>query len=868
MVSNVLMTTDGCNRGRSSSKAELAVMLIRDTLRFTASLLSPHQRRKMANPVSTLSTDERIRVEDYLNDKIQTSADFESLESLLSNLRAQHELQRKQLSEAQEALSNATKASDDHVEATRKRAEAFNEQQADIDRRLKVLTRSDASDEAAKRFEADIKKLRRLELSRSYVTLLKDAEELSKEALRITQTQPQSAIASYSRLRSILESLEQAQPAAEGASPHLLDYVGQLASKLREHLKAEFTTLFRGTLEQMKWPSKDLSFPENIRQQWADNVELLLELQIPELQNHDSTSSHRSVQPPVLFPLEAMVHPLELRFKYHFSGDKPTNRLDKPEYFLAHITDLMNSLGDFFITYLQPIFDQRSETVGHQLSWNFLSASDAYITALLPMLRQKITTYLPQISTHPQLLSHFMHELMNFDSEIRETWNYLPDPYSTEDWRGLTWEVLSKEGWFDRWLQVEKDFALTRYKEIVDTPDSGHIDYEGVESSATKPTKAAIRVNDLLETTTERYLPLSSFGQKLRFLIDIQITIFDQFHERLHSALEAYLAMTSTIGRTVQGTDGQASVEGLAGLERLCRVFGSAEYLEKKMEDWSNEVFFVELWSELQERVKQNRDGGKNVAGSMSVADVASRTSPAVHNGQAQDENSQGALFDETASAYRRLRMRSESIITSTLTNNVRSALKSYSRVSTWATISGSSAASTGPLPPTADLAPAMRTLSTTISFLSRALGVAPLRRIVRQILLSTQTYLWSNILLRNTFSASGAAQLASDIDHLCSVVDVALGSAAPNGGSKSIVKKLTDGLLILNLESQAPKGDGQNEVSTETKTDRGPDLWEIEKRLFKDNESAREVLAELDVETLTEAEARSVLEKRVEIGS
>ncbi|KAL5334020.1 TIP-1 family-domain-containing protein [Aspergillus crustosus] len=822
----------------------------------------------MANPASILSTQERIRVEDYLNDKIQTSADFDSLESLLSNLRAQHQLQRNQLAEAQEALSNATKASDDHVEATRHRADAFNEQQADIDRRLKLLTGSDASDEAARRFETSIKKLRRLELSRGYVTLLKDAEELSKEALRVTKTQPQLAISLYSRLRNIVDLLNEAQPAAEGASPHLVDHVGQVASKLRDHLKAEFTDIFRDTLEQMKWPSKELNYPGNLKQRWADNVELLLELQIPELESHDSTSSDRSVQPPVLFPLEVMVHPIELRFKYHFSGDKPTNRLDKPEYFLAHITDLMNNFGGFFTTYLQPIFDRKSEIVGHQLSWNFLSASDAYITALLPLLRHKIATYLPQISTLPQLLSHFVHELLNFDSDIRETWSYLPDPHSTDDWRGLTWEVLSKEGWFDRWLQVEKDFALARYKEIVDTPDSGHIDYEGVGLSATKPTKAAIRVNDLLETTTERYQPLSSFGQKLRFLIDIQITIFDQFHERLHSALEAYLAMTSTIGRTVQGTDGQASVEGIAGLERLCRVFGSAEYLEKKMEDWSNDVFFVELWSELQERVKQNRDDGKNVAGSMSVADVASRTSPAIHTDQAQAESPGGALFDETASAYRRLRMRSESIITSTLTDNVRSALKSYSRVSTWATISSHSAAANAPLPPSADLAPAMRTLSTTISFLSRALGVAPLRRIVRQILLATQTYLWSNILLRNTFSISGAAQLASDIDHLCNVVDVALGSAAPLGGSKSIIQKLHDGLFILNLHIQAPKADQQGEPATKNKPDNGLDLWNVEKRLFRDNESAREVLAELDIETLTETEARSVLEKRVEIGS
>lgn len=460
---------------------------------------------------------------------------------------------------------------------------------------------------------------------------------------------------------------------------------------------------------------------------------------------------------------------------------------------------------------------------------------------------------------------------MNYDNDIRETWNYLPDPYSQEDWRGLSWEVLSKEGWFDRWLQVEKDFALARYEEIVDTPDSGHLDYDGVEPTATKPTRAAIRVNDLLETITERYQPLSSFSQKLRFLIDIQITLFDRFHERLHSALEAYLAMTSTIGRTVQGADGQASVEGIAGLERLCRVFGSAEYLEKKMDDWSNEVFFVELWSELQERVKQNKHSGKNVAGSMSVADVASRTSSVINNTSgviSQDETPEGALFDETASAYRRLRQRSESIIISTLVSNVRSALKPYSRVSTWSTISGHSVPATGHLPPSADLAQTMRALSTSISFLSRALGVAPLRRIVRQVLLSIQTYIWSNVLLRNTFSASGAAQLASDMDHLYSVVDAALGHAVQAGGSKFILQKLNEGLLILNLEAQTPVAEGEDKAPAESAAGKGLGLWEVEKRLFKDNESAREMLAELGVETLTESEARSILEKRVEIGS
>jgi hypothetical protein len=47
--------------------------------------------------------------------------------------------------------------------------------------------------------------------------------------------------------------------------------------------------------------------------------------------------------------------------------------------------------------------------------------------------------------------------------------------------------------------------------------------------------------------------------------------------ERLYSALEAYLAMTSTLGRTVQGADGQASVEGVA---LKCRIEALMELVE------------------------------------------------------------------------------------------------------------------------------------------------------------------------------------------------------------------------------------------------------------------------------------------------
>ena len=36
-----------------------------------------------------------------------------------------------------------------------------------------------------------------------------------------------------------------------------------------------------------------------------------------------------TIEPVPLLPLEVMSRPLELRFRYHFDGDRPTNRADK-----------------------------------------------------------------------------------------------------------------------------------------------------------------------------------------------------------------------------------------------------------------------------------------------------------------------------------------------------------------------------------------------------------------------------------------------------------------------------------------------------------------------------------------------------------
>lgn len=625
-------------------------------------------------------------------------------------------------------------------------------------------------------------------------------------------------------------------------------------------------------MKKLNWPKASATVPLALQKDWPTNIGRLLDLQRPELEDreHDLQARSPTDEPPALLPLQVMVKPLELRFNYHFSGEKATNRFDKPEYFMSHVTDLISTYSDFLQDSLQPLLVSSFRGSDLALTPAYVDANSAFITALLPMLRRKLASVADQVASQPPLLSHLVHEVMAFDTTLRDSYAYAPSSPSTE-WRGLAYFLLDAHGYFQQWLNVERDFALSRYRAIIDAPESGELDYDSVSADATKPTKSAIRVNDLLETITDRYRPLSSFSQKLRFLIDIQISIFDEFHRRLHGSLEAYMTRTSAIARTVHGVsrEEQTELQGVKGLDHLCRVFGSAEYLERAMRDWSDDVFFLELWEELQSRARNNTRISRNLG---ELQEIQQKTSASVGE---DDGEIQGALFDETAGAYHRLRVRSEGIIADTITYNIREALRPYARSNPWASLSSSSAGGST----SAELDPALRLLSDYLGFLGKALGRAPLRRTARHLCQTIQQYLWENVLLRHSFSTAGATQFAADNDAICALVDSFVGAEQARSGMRRIVEAVT--LLSLPVRSEIPRvgkgssGDDEDDISAWEETDgdgevpqKSLGLWEVERLVFMDNESARHVLDELGLEVLSEGDARAVLEKRVELGS
>lgn len=135
-----------------------------------------------------------VRVEDYLNDKLQTDADLDSLDALIETAQ-QHQAQLKkqvctpyavsrpllivsQLDEANGNLREASDASAGYEDTLQTHISNFQGRQEDIDQRLKRLTQSNTSDEAVTKFEKTLSTLRRLDIAASYVGLLQEVDQL------------------------------------------------------------------------------------------------------------------------------------------------------------------------------------------------------------------------------------------------------------------------------------------------------------------------------------------------------------------------------------------------------------------------------------------------------------------------------------------------------------------------------------------------------------------------------------------------------------------------------------------------------------------------------------------------------------------
>ncbi|KAJ0310986.1 uncharacterized protein N0V96_008805 [Colletotrichum fioriniae] len=771
-----------------------------------------------------------IRVEDYLDDKLQSTTDLENLDSLIANVEVQRSQLQTQLDNAIKQLDEARQTAGDRQSSLAQRIQDFQELQHSIDVRVKIAAASDAPNQAIARLQQPMKKLQTIELAQKYLTLLQDVENLRTEARSHLPDSPKAALEPYSKLKQLSRRLEELSGPADDAAVHLVNHVRSVADALWDEMKKTMSSELEAVLSKRSWPMVEPS--SEMDDEWLACFEKLLDLQIPEVILSKSTVS--------LLSFDVMSRIFISEFRFHFLSDKPTSKPDAVgshcfPWFLATI----EKWEDFYRDNLGYILAAKFRDTSAGNSLVYVDPVCAFITSMLPVMREKVQNVVAETAKNPAFLSSFMGQLMTFDESIRTRFNYDGgDP--DQGWPGLATEIL--EQWFEPWFQAEKEFALERFQAIMDSPDARNIDYDYAVTGKTKPTFGAVRVTDLLRSITAQYERVRAFKHKIRFLIGIQLDILDEFHDRLRGSLEAYQALTSTVGRTLHGVTKEqlAALEGTGSFESLCKVYGSADHIVNTLKDWGNEEFFVTLWDQLQGRATKEGETSR-MSGEMSYEEVKDRTSASVGS-----EANDGVLFDETIAAYSLRRKTAQEFLVNALADSHYKAFRAYATRTHWTTISDSgSEIDPSQLAVTPELDEPLRILKRNFDFLLKAIGTAAFRRTWRSALDKLQDLLWGEVLMRQSFTAFGAAQFTRDVNAIFSLVERYIQNGVGSLGS------LFDALKLLNLPNESQEGT----LSLKDATD----------RVFTDNTEAKKLLEELDIDTLTPANARHILQRRVE---
>lgn len=137
-----------------------------------------------------------------------------------------------------------------------------------------------------------------------------------------------------------------------------------------------------------------------------------------------------------------MVEGLSLRFRFHFETSKPTNRLDKPEWYLTHVKNTISSHIPFLMTTVQPILESIPTD-------KKIYVKDQFIQRLLEDVTRKLRKSMPELLNQPNYLSHTIHEVLRFDKSLQEEFAYA-------QYTDLSNVILGNPIWFKTWFQAEK----------------------------------------------------------------------------------------------------------------------------------------------------------------------------------------------------------------------------------------------------------------------------------------------------------------------------------------------------------------------------------------------------------------------------
>uniref|UniRef100_A0A8D1RRT8 RAD50-interacting protein 1 n=3 Tax=Sus scrofa TaxID=9823 RepID=A0A8D1RRT8_PIG len=560
-----------------------------------------------------------------------------------------------------------------------------------------------------------INQIEEIERHLAYLKWISQIEELSDNIQQylMTNNVPEAA----STLVSMAELDIKLQ---ESSCTHLLGFMRATVKFWHKILKDKLTSDFEEILAQLHWPfiappqsqTVGISRPAGAPEIYS-NLETLF-CQLLKLQTSDELLTEPKqlpekyslpASPSVILPIQIMLTPLQKRFRYHFRGNRQTNVISKPEWYLAQVLMWIGNHTEFLDEKIQPILDKVGSSVNARLEFS---------RGLMMLVLEKLAADIPCLLYDDSLFCHLVDEVLLFERELHSVHGY-PGTFAN------CMHILSEETCFQRWLTVERKFALQKMDSMLSSEAAWISQYKDItDVDEMKVPDCAETFMTLLLVITDRYKNLPTASRKLQFL-ELQKDLVDDFRIRLTQVMKE---------------------ETRASLGfRYCAILNAVNYISTVLADWADNVFFLQLQQAALEVFAEN-----NTLSKLQLGQLASMES---------------SVFDDMINLLERLKHDMLTRQVDHVFREVKDAAKLYKK-ERWLSLPSQSEQAVMSLSSSA--CPLLLTLRDRLLQLEQQLCFSLFKIFWQMLVEKLDIYIYQEIILANHFNEGGAAQLHFDM--------------------------------------------------------------------------------------------------------
>ncbi|XP_057323091.1 RAD50-interacting protein 1 [Microplitis mediator] len=569
------------------------------------------------------------------------------------------------------------------------------------------ITDSLQRDVKTKSIETIINSLEELERGLSYLSLVKSIDSISNDIeSAMASGNDKSMINLFTNLLEISCQLETSD------CHNLVNFVRETLHFWHNHLKDKFTTEYMDVLKSLKWPfcgdniSTLASPSSDAMTKFKTLTEYLLQLQLPQETDKSSVKSNLADFLPVSLPINLLVRPLRQRFVYHFTGNKQTNRRDKPEWYFTQILSWIRDHESWIEKNVQPVFNSSD--------FSYINAKAEFMRALVQLAVEKLHSELPIVQYDDALFAHLVDEALAFERELRENLLYPANQPATVS-------VLTQAQIFVKWINMEKKYATEKMDAILSAPAAWErIAVANVDNM--KVTECAEAFLTLLTAMNERYSHLPQPGHRLQFL-ELQLELIDDWRVRLLQLLH------------------QDCEDPLYSL--IPRVLNSVNYVVNVLMEWGVTVHFLQL-----HYFKKQCE----------AADLATDLGLDFLEESAEES---GTVFDDAVALLKRLEKELLEEISDSVALEVKARSRPY-RTDKWFTMQSDKELASLSVTPSGCLM--FEELAARLHLMNQVLSLQLFNQAWRNVASQLDQYLFEGVVLENQFNAGGAVQLKHDI--------------------------------------------------------------------------------------------------------